>query len=80
MKQQRKRRDTKMALMMAMPRTDKTQFMSRAKVAQRLDVSLRLVDGLVKSKTLKSMTIGKKRLISEASLLDFIRRREAAAK
>lgn len=68
-----------MALMMTMPKTDNTQFMSRQKVAQRLDVSLRTVDGLVKSRALRSMTIGKKRLISEASLLDFVRRREAAA-
>lgn len=66
--------------LMTSPKTDTTQFMSRQKVAQRLDVSLRTIDGLVKSRALRSMTIGKKRLISEASLREFVRRREAAAK
>lgn len=68
------------AALMTAPKSDNTQFMSRQKVAQRLDVSLRTIDGLVKSRALRSMTVGKKRLISEAALAEFVRRRELATK
>jgi len=44
--------------------------------ALRLGVSLRLLDELLATRQLASVKIGKRRLISEAAIQDFIRRAE----
>jgi excisionase family DNA binding protein len=44
--------------------------------ALRLGVSLRLLDELLATRQLASVKIGKRRLISESAIIDFIRRAE----
>jgi excisionase family DNA binding protein len=46
--------------------------------ALRLGVSLRLLDELLATKQLPSVKIGKRRLISEQAIQDFIRKAEKA--
>jgi excisionase family DNA binding protein len=48
--------------------------------ALRLGVSLRTLDELIASKQIASVKIGKRRLVSETSLANFIRKRESVAK
>jgi excisionase family DNA binding protein len=50
----------------------------REKVAERFGISVREVDRLLANKELRSLKIGKRRLVSEEAILSFIRRREAA--
>ncbi len=55
------------------------QCMGRETVAQRLGVSLRTADALILSRQIKSFKVGKKRLVTEKALAEFIQKREAAA-
>ena len=55
------------------------QCIGREKVAERLGVSLRTADALILSGQIKSLKVGKKRLVTEAALADFIAKRERAA-
>lgn len=50
----------------------------RINAAQRLGISVRLLDSLLAEKELRSVKVGRRRLISEQSILDFIRKREKA--
>jgi excisionase family DNA binding protein len=52
----------------------------REEVAQLLGISLRAADELILTRQLSSLKIGKRRLVSEAALAAFIRKREIAAK
>ena len=56
------------------------QLLTREQVAQRLNVSLRTADALILSRQIASLKIGKKRLVSETALADFIKRQEKSAK
>src|SRR5580704_1198583 len=56
------------------------QCLNREEVAQRLALSQRMADFLILSGAIRSMKIGKKRLVTEASLGEFIRERELASK
>jgi excisionase family DNA binding protein len=55
------------------------QCLGREEFARRLGVSLRTADALILSKQIKSLKVGKKRLVTEDALAEFIRKREAAA-
>lgn len=55
------------------------QCMGREQVASRLGVSQRMADTLILNGKIKSLLIGRKRLVTEASLAEFIRQREAAS-
>jgi excisionase family DNA binding protein len=59
------------------PKTNVPQFMNREKLAMRLDVSMRTVDALLMSGRIRSVKIGRKRVVSEQAVLDFIRKEEA---
>jgi excisionase family DNA binding protein len=48
----------------------------RLQGAQRLGISLRTFDELLAKKQLRSVKIGKRRLVSEQAILDFIRQAE----
>jgi excisionase family DNA binding protein len=48
----------------------------RMQGAQRLGISLRTFDELLATKQLRSVKIGKRRLVSEEAILDFIKRAE----
>jgi excisionase family DNA binding protein len=52
----------------------------RQSVAERLDISVREVDRLLAAKQLTSLKIGKRRLVSEDAICDFIRKRERASR
>lgn len=48
--------------------------------AMRLGISLRTFDELIATKQIRSLRIGKRRMVSEDAIQDFIRRGEKAAK
>jgi excisionase family DNA binding protein len=52
-------------------------LLKREFAAMRLGISLRTLDMLISTRQLKSVKIGKRRLITEASIQDFIRRAES---
>jgi hypothetical protein len=56
------------------------QLIGRDQLPARLAISQRKVDALLASKTLKSFKIGKKRVVSETALADFIEKQEKAAR
>ncbi len=51
----------------------------RPTVADRLKISLRKLDYLISAREIKTIKIGKRRLISESAIADFIRKGERAA-
>lgn len=57
-----------------------TEVHERPVVAQRLKISMRKLDELIQAKQIKSLRIGKRRLISEEALQAFIRAAENAAR
>jgi excisionase family DNA binding protein len=59
--------------------TPTTEVHERPTVAQRLKISIRKLDYLIQEKKIKTLRIGKRRLISEEALQDFIRKAEKAA-
>jgi excisionase family DNA binding protein len=48
----------------------------RINAARRMGISVRLLDSLLAERVLKSVRIGRRRLISEEALQEFIRKRE----
>ena len=56
------------------------QLYRREEVAEKLSLSLRAADELILSKRLPSLKIGKRRLVSETALANFIQKAEAAAR
>jgi excisionase family DNA binding protein len=48
----------------------------RINAAQRLGISVRLLDSLLAERALRSLKVGRRRLVSEESLLEFIKKRE----
>jgi len=52
-------------------------LLKRELAAMRLGISLRTLDGLIAERQIKSIKIGKRRLVSESSIQDFIRRAES---
>jgi excisionase family DNA binding protein len=48
----------------------------RISAAQRLGISVRLLDSLLAERTLKSVKVGRRRLVSEDAIQSFIRSRE----
>jgi excisionase family DNA binding protein len=48
----------------------------RINAAQRLSISVRLLDSLLAQRELKSVKVGRRRLVSEEAIQDFIRKRE----
>jgi excisionase family DNA binding protein len=51
-------------------------LLKRELAAMRLGISLRTLDALIAARQIKSVKIGKRRLVSESSIQDFIRRAE----
>jgi excisionase family DNA binding protein len=51
-------------------------LLKRELAALRLGISLRMLDALIAARQIRSVKIGKRRLVSEASILDFVRRAE----
>ena len=51
-------------------------LMKREIAALKLGISLRTLDALIAARQIKSVKIGKRRLVSEASIADFIRKAE----
>lgn len=58
----------------------KARVFEREEVAKELKISIRKTDELILSKQLPSFKVGKRRLVTEAALSQFIRRAEAAAR
>ncbi len=56
------------------------QLYRREELARKLNVSLRCADELILTKKIPSMKIGRRRLVSENAIANFIRKQEAAAK
>jgi hypothetical protein len=56
------------------------QLIGRDQLPARLAISQRKVDALLASKALKSFKIGKKRVVSETALTDFIRKQEQTSR
>jgi excisionase family DNA binding protein len=56
---------------------DKAQLYSRPEAAEKLRLSLRMLDELITTREIASLRVGKRRLISEKSLSEFIKKREA---
>ncbi len=48
----------------------------RINVAQRLGISVRLLDSLLAERVLKSVKVGRRRLVSEEAIQNYIRSRE----
>lgn len=48
----------------------------RINAAQRLGISVRLLDSLLAERVLKSVKVGRRRLVSESAIEEFIRKRE----
>jgi excisionase family DNA binding protein len=48
----------------------------RTSAAQRLGISVRLLDSLLAERALRSLKVGRRRLVSEESIQDYIRKRE----
>lgn len=57
-----------------------TQALARQEGAKRLNVSVRKFDELLATKQILSFKIGKRRLVTEAALENFVRKQERAAK
>lgn len=52
----------------------------REELAQKLNVSLRCADELILTKQIPSMKIGRRRLVSEDAILNFVRKAEKASR
>lgn len=52
------------------------QCLNREDVANRLKISQRMADALILAGRIKSLRIGKKRLVTESALAAFIRQQE----
>ena len=48
----------------------------RINAAQRLGISVRLLDSLLAERALRSLKVGRRRLVSEEAIQDYIRKRE----
>jgi excisionase family DNA binding protein len=48
----------------------------RIHAAQRLGISVRLLDTLLAERELRSLKVGRRRLVSEEAIQEFIRKRE----
>jgi hypothetical protein len=54
-----------------------TQCLGREALAERLAITPRVADILMKTGVIKSMRIGRRRVVSESALLEFIRKQES---
>jgi excisionase family DNA binding protein len=61
-------------------REERDKVFEREEVAEVLRISVRKADELMLTKQLPSFKLGRRRLVSEKALTDFIRKLEAAAR